>query len=174
MAGLKVDEFSRAKMDATAEELAEEKTLAYSCLNWLWTLCCNWIDPETALPWRIILTLNKSIENKIKINRESLSVVIVVNLTISITLHCGVWLANEVTNDRQKQISFECSFECCDSCHHFDFWTLSVRCFLMKYEWEGNCKITRGNSVDIWLTALLFTPKLTPNLRPECKTHRFD
>lgn len=31
--GLKVDEFSRAKMDATAKELAEEKTLAYSCLN---------------------------------------------------------------------------------------------------------------------------------------------
>lgn len=31
--GLKVDEFSRAKMDATAKELVEEKSLAYSCLN---------------------------------------------------------------------------------------------------------------------------------------------
>ncbi|KAK1400688.1 malate dehydrogenase [Heracleum sosnowskyi] len=31
--GLKIDEFSRAKMDATAEELIEEKALAYSCLN---------------------------------------------------------------------------------------------------------------------------------------------
>ncbi|TXG62592.1 hypothetical protein EZV62_009586 [Acer yangbiense] len=31
--GLKIDEFSRAKMDATAKELAEEKSLAYSCLN---------------------------------------------------------------------------------------------------------------------------------------------
>lgn len=33
VAGLKIDEFSRAKMDATAEELIEEKSLAYSCLN---------------------------------------------------------------------------------------------------------------------------------------------
>ncbi|XP_039058026.1 malate dehydrogenase, cytoplasmic-like [Hibiscus syriacus] len=31
--GLKVDDFSREKMDATAKELVEEKTLAYSCLN---------------------------------------------------------------------------------------------------------------------------------------------
>ncbi|GMN56343.1 hypothetical protein TIFTF001_025461 [Ficus carica] len=31
--GLKIDEFSRAKMDATAQELIEEKLLAYSCLN---------------------------------------------------------------------------------------------------------------------------------------------
>ncbi|KAG8363414.1 hypothetical protein BUALT_Bualt19G0019900 [Buddleja alternifolia] len=31
--GLKIDEFSREKMDATAKELAEEKSLAYSCLN---------------------------------------------------------------------------------------------------------------------------------------------
>ncbi|KAA8515896.1 hypothetical protein F0562_019075 [Nyssa sinensis] len=31
--GLKIDEYSRAKMDATAEELIEEKSLAYSCLN---------------------------------------------------------------------------------------------------------------------------------------------
>ncbi|KAL6005044.1 hypothetical protein ACLOJK_005604 [Asimina triloba] len=31
--GLKIDEFSRAKMDATANELIEEKSLAYSCLN---------------------------------------------------------------------------------------------------------------------------------------------
>ncbi|KAL1802783.1 malate dehydrogenase, cytoplasmic [Daucus carota subsp. sativus] len=31
--GLKIDEFSRAKMDATAEELIEEKALAYSCLH---------------------------------------------------------------------------------------------------------------------------------------------
>ncbi|CAA6662472.1 unnamed protein product [Spirodela intermedia] len=30
--GLPIDEFSRKKMDATAEELAEEKALAYSCL----------------------------------------------------------------------------------------------------------------------------------------------
>lgn len=33
MSGLKIDEFSRAKMDATAEELIEEKALAYSCLH---------------------------------------------------------------------------------------------------------------------------------------------
>lgn len=33
MAGLKIDEFSRGKMDATAKELMEEKSLAYSCLN---------------------------------------------------------------------------------------------------------------------------------------------
>ncbi|XP_010919596.1 malate dehydrogenase isoform X2 [Elaeis guineensis] len=31
--GLKIDEFSRAKMDATANELIEEKSLAYSCLS---------------------------------------------------------------------------------------------------------------------------------------------
>ncbi|KAH6823570.1 Lactate/malate dehydrogenase family protein [Perilla frutescens var. hirtella] len=31
--GLKIDEFSREKMDITAKELMEEKTLAYSCLN---------------------------------------------------------------------------------------------------------------------------------------------
>ncbi|XWS77278.1 hypothetical protein CRYUN_Cryun01aG0247500 [Craigia yunnanensis] len=31
--GLKIEEFSREKMDATAKELMEEKTLAYSCLN---------------------------------------------------------------------------------------------------------------------------------------------
>ncbi|KAF1877301.1 hypothetical protein Lal_00012072 [Lupinus albus] len=31
--GLKIDEFSREKMDKTAEELIEEKTLAKSCLN---------------------------------------------------------------------------------------------------------------------------------------------
>lgn len=33
IAGLKIDEFSRGKMDATAKELMEEKSLAYSCLN---------------------------------------------------------------------------------------------------------------------------------------------
>ncbi|XP_073028462.1 malate dehydrogenase-like [Primulina eburnea] len=31
--GLKIDEFSRKKMDASAEELNEEKSLAYSCLG---------------------------------------------------------------------------------------------------------------------------------------------
>lgn len=31
--GLKIDEFSKAKMEATAKELIEEKALAYSCLN---------------------------------------------------------------------------------------------------------------------------------------------
>ncbi|KAL0339306.1 UNVERIFIED_CONTAM: Malate dehydrogenase, cytoplasmic [Sesamum angustifolium] len=31
--GLKIDEFSREKMDATTKELMEEKSLAYSCLN---------------------------------------------------------------------------------------------------------------------------------------------
>ncbi|KAL0411699.1 UNVERIFIED_CONTAM: Malate dehydrogenase, cytoplasmic [Sesamum latifolium] len=31
--GLKIDDFSREKMDATAKELMEEKSLAYSCLN---------------------------------------------------------------------------------------------------------------------------------------------
>ncbi|KAI8004047.1 Malate dehydrogenase, cytoplasmic [Camellia lanceoleosa] len=30
---LKIDEFSREKMDATAKELMEEKSLAYSCLK---------------------------------------------------------------------------------------------------------------------------------------------
>ena len=33
MAGLKIDEYSRAMMDATAEELIEEKSLAKSCLE---------------------------------------------------------------------------------------------------------------------------------------------
>jgi malate dehydrogenase len=32
MSGLKIDEFLRAKMDATAKELVEEKLLAYSGL----------------------------------------------------------------------------------------------------------------------------------------------
>jgi malate dehydrogenase len=31
--GLPIDEFSRKKMDTTAHELSEEKTLAYSCLE---------------------------------------------------------------------------------------------------------------------------------------------
>ncbi|PIA35616.1 hypothetical protein AQUCO_03500164v1 [Aquilegia coerulea] len=31
--GLKIDEFSRTKMDATTNELIEEKSLAYSCFN---------------------------------------------------------------------------------------------------------------------------------------------
>ncbi|KAL0373411.1 UNVERIFIED_CONTAM: Malate dehydrogenase, cytoplasmic [Sesamum radiatum] len=31
--GLKIDEFSTEKMDATVKELMEEKSLAYSCLN---------------------------------------------------------------------------------------------------------------------------------------------
>ncbi|KAM1172116.1 hypothetical protein ACFX2I_022266 [Malus domestica] len=31
--GLSIDEFSRKKLDATAEELSEEKALAYSCLS---------------------------------------------------------------------------------------------------------------------------------------------
>ncbi|GAU25248.1 hypothetical protein TSUD_17610 [Trifolium subterraneum] len=31
--GLSIDEFSRKKLDATAEELSEEKNLAYSCLS---------------------------------------------------------------------------------------------------------------------------------------------
>ncbi|CAI0393767.1 unnamed protein product [Linum tenue] len=31
--GLRIDDFSREKMDATAKELSEEKALAYSCLN---------------------------------------------------------------------------------------------------------------------------------------------
>ncbi|XP_016648367.1 PREDICTED: malate dehydrogenase, cytoplasmic-like isoform X1 [Prunus mume] len=31
--GLKIDEFSRGKLDATAQELIEEKSLAHSCLN---------------------------------------------------------------------------------------------------------------------------------------------
>lgn len=33
MIGLKIDQFSREKMDKTAQELIEEKTLAKSCLN---------------------------------------------------------------------------------------------------------------------------------------------
>jgi len=32
LTGLKIDEFSREKMDKTAQELIEEKTLANSCL----------------------------------------------------------------------------------------------------------------------------------------------
>lgn len=31
--GLHIDEFSRKKLDLTAEELSEEKALAYSCLS---------------------------------------------------------------------------------------------------------------------------------------------
>jgi hypothetical protein len=31
--GLSIDEFSRKKLDLTAEELSEEKALAYSCLS---------------------------------------------------------------------------------------------------------------------------------------------
>lgn len=31
--GLSIDEFSRKKLDATADELTEEKTLAYTCIN---------------------------------------------------------------------------------------------------------------------------------------------
>ena len=31
--GLPIDEFSRKKMDATADELSEEKALAYTCIN---------------------------------------------------------------------------------------------------------------------------------------------
>ncbi|WJX12513.1 malate dehydrogenase [Trifolium repens] len=31
--GLSIDEFSRKKLDLTAEELSEEKDLAYSCLS---------------------------------------------------------------------------------------------------------------------------------------------
>ena len=31
--GLAIDEFSRKKLDLTAEELSEEKALAYSCLS---------------------------------------------------------------------------------------------------------------------------------------------
>ncbi|KAJ0717068.1 malate dehydrogenase [Helianthus annuus] len=31
--GLSIDEFSRKKLDLTAEELTEEKALAYSCLS---------------------------------------------------------------------------------------------------------------------------------------------
>jgi len=33
LVGLKIDEFSRDKMDKTAQELVEEKALAKSCLN---------------------------------------------------------------------------------------------------------------------------------------------
>lgn len=33
ISGLSIDEFSRKKLDATAEELSEEKALAYSCLS---------------------------------------------------------------------------------------------------------------------------------------------
>lgn len=31
--GLSIDEYSRKKLDVTAEELTEEKALAYSCLS---------------------------------------------------------------------------------------------------------------------------------------------
>ena len=31
--GLKIDEFSRAKMDATAKDLIDKKEVAHSCLN---------------------------------------------------------------------------------------------------------------------------------------------
>lgn len=31
--GLHIDEFSRKKLDLTADELSEEKALAYSCLS---------------------------------------------------------------------------------------------------------------------------------------------
>ena len=33
LAGLKIDEFSRAKMDATAKDLIAKKEVAHSCLN---------------------------------------------------------------------------------------------------------------------------------------------
>ena len=33
LAGLKIDEFSRAKMDATMKDLTDEKEVAHSCLN---------------------------------------------------------------------------------------------------------------------------------------------
>lgn len=33
LTGLKIDKFSKEKMDASAKELAEEKTLAYYCLD---------------------------------------------------------------------------------------------------------------------------------------------
>ena len=33
LAGLKIDEFSRAKMDVTAKDLIDEKEVAHSCLN---------------------------------------------------------------------------------------------------------------------------------------------
>ena len=33
LAGLKIDDFSRAKMDATAKDLVDEKEVAHSCLN---------------------------------------------------------------------------------------------------------------------------------------------
>lgn len=33
--GLSIDELSRKKLDLTAEELTEEKALAYSCLSWM-------------------------------------------------------------------------------------------------------------------------------------------
>ncbi|KAL9347660.1 hypothetical protein Peur_059026 [Populus x canadensis] len=41
--GLKIDEFSRAKMDATTKELVEEKSLAYSGLLGVILLCQNCI-----------------------------------------------------------------------------------------------------------------------------------
>ena len=33
LAGLKINEFSRAKMDATTKDLIDEKEVAHSCLN---------------------------------------------------------------------------------------------------------------------------------------------
>ena len=33
LVGLKIDEFVRAKMDATAKDLIDEKEMAHSCLN---------------------------------------------------------------------------------------------------------------------------------------------
>jgi malate dehydrogenase len=33
MAGLKINEFSREKMDTSMKELTREESLAYSCLN---------------------------------------------------------------------------------------------------------------------------------------------
>jgi malate dehydrogenase len=43
MSGLKIDEFSRAKTDATTKELVEEKSLAYSGLLGVILLCQNCI-----------------------------------------------------------------------------------------------------------------------------------
>jgi malate dehydrogenase len=39
ISGLKIDEFSRAKMDATTKELVEEKSFAYSGLLGVILLC---------------------------------------------------------------------------------------------------------------------------------------
>ncbi|KAL9359779.1 hypothetical protein Peur_047902 [Populus x canadensis] len=43
ISGLKIDEFSRAKMDATTKELVEEKSFAYSGLLGVILLCQNCI-----------------------------------------------------------------------------------------------------------------------------------